>query len=231
VLAEITHTARSGSHLFLFCFGGRLVHQGLAALLAWRLSRQAPRTFAISVNDYALELHSASRCDFAAALQDPALFSTDELDAHALAAVNAAELGRRRFRRIARVAGLVFEGWPGARKSARQIQTSAALLYDVLARHEPDNLLLTQARQEVLDTHFDAVRLTALMERLNRAGFEVLESTRPSPMAFPLVLDRVEARMSSESARQRVERLRAQWVEAMQPVFAAAADGAAPEQT
>lgn len=230
VLAEICHTARSGSHLFLFCFGGRLAHQGLASLLAWRLSREAPLTFAVSVNDYALELHCPTRCDFAAALQDPALFSTEGLDAHALGAVNAAELGRRRFRRIARVAGLVFEGWPAARKTARQLQTSAGLLYDVLARHEPDNLLLEQARREVLDAYFDAERLTGVLERINRDGLEVVESARPSPMAFPLVLDRVEARVSSESARQRLERMRARWTEAMQPAFDAAADGAAADR-
>ena len=59
LLAE-TLRSREGWHLFLYPFAGRQVHLGLASLLAWRVSQQQPLTFSIAVNDYGLELLSAT---------------------------------------------------------------------------------------------------------------------------------------------------------------------------
>jgi Lhr-like helicases len=77
------------------------------------------------------------------------------LPAHLLhdipASLNAAELARRQFREIARVAGLIFQGYPGVNKSVKQVQASSELLYDVFARYDPHNLLLFQAHREVLE--------------------------------------------------------------------------------
>ncbi len=211
VLAEVCRT-REGEHLFLFPFAGRLAHEGLAALLAFRLGRRRAATFALSANDYGLELLAAGACDFVAALADPTLWSGESLDDDALRAVNAAELSRRQFREVARVAGLVHEGFGRHRKGARQLQTSAGLLHDVFARHEPGHLLLSQARDEVLQRHFDRDRLAAVLARVERDGLEVVTTARPSPLAFPLALERVEARVSSETARQRLERMKQRWL-------------------
>jgi len=215
LLAEICRTPRDGCQLFLFTFAGQAANRLLAPLLAWRLSRDRAITFALTTNDYALELHTPEDFDFAAALETPTLFSDQALEDHIPAAVNAAELGRRQFRRVARIAGLLHEGLPGARKGARQLQTSAGLLYDVFARYEPDNLLLAQAQREVLETHFDLPRIRTLLSRLDRARLEIVRKARPSPMAFPLSLERVSARLSTESARQRLARLQQQWTRAM----------------
>ncbi len=203
--------SREGSHLFLFPFAGRQAHEGLAALLAHRLASRTPVTLALSVNELGLELHAPGGFDLASQLDD-GLFSVHDLTEDMLAAVNAAELTRRHFREIARVSGLVFEGWPWDRKSTRQIQTSAGLLHDVFVRWEPDNLLLEQSRQEVLERHFDQRRLAHALERIAR-GIDLHRTERFSPLAFPLVVDRVEARVSSESARQRIERMKARWAE------------------
>ena len=104
-------------------------------------------------------------------------------------------------------------GFGRFRKGARQLQTSAGLLYDVFAEHEPDHLLLTQARREVLQRHFDRDRLAVVLERIQREGLEVVRTAQPSPLAFPLLLDRVEARISTESELRRVERIKARWLE------------------
>ena len=49
---------RDGFHLFVYPFEGRLVHEAMAALLAFRLSRIKPITFSIAMNDYGFELLS-----------------------------------------------------------------------------------------------------------------------------------------------------------------------------
>ena len=210
LLAELVQT-QEGDHLFLFTFAGQLANEGLASLLAWRLSRSAAVTFSMSANDYGIELLASGGFDFERALQREGLFSLKQVDGHALQAVNAAELARRQFREIARIAGLVIQGFGRHRKGARQLQTSAGLVHDVFERYEPDHPLLEQARAEVLDRCFDRRRLRAVLEEHARTGIEIVRPSQPSPLAFPLLLERVEARISTESMRARVERMKKRW--------------------
>ncbi len=49
---------RDGYHLFVYPFEGRLVHEAMAAILAWRISRITPITFSFAMNDYGFELLS-----------------------------------------------------------------------------------------------------------------------------------------------------------------------------
>ena len=68
-------------------------------------------------------------------------------------------MARRQFRDIARIAGLVFQGYPGARKMERQLQASSGLIFDVLREYDPSNLLLDQARREVFELQLEETRL------------------------------------------------------------------------
>ncbi|MBA6067853.1 ligase-associated DNA damage response DEXH box helicase [Pseudomonas mosselii] len=212
LLAE-TLKSREGWHLFLYPFAGRSVHLGLASLLAWRLARNVPLSFSIAVNDYGLELLCASAIDYAEALT-PALFASDDLLPEVLASLNAGELARRRFREIARVAGLVFTGYPGAPKSARQLQASSGLYFDVFRQHDPDNLLLTQAHQEVLSQELDVTRLDQTLQRLRGLRLLVRPLRRATPFAFPLLVERFREGLSSEKLADRIQRMVAELEEA-----------------
>ncbi|WP_224367745.1 ligase-associated DNA damage response DEXH box helicase [Hyalangium versicolor] len=208
-LAETCET-REGHHLFLYPFEGRLVHEGLAALLALRLTRLRKATFSLSVNDYGIEFLTPHDFPFEEALR-PELFTRERLVEDILESVNLSELARRQFRDIARVAGLVLPGLPGARKSTRQVQASSSLLYDVFLKYDPDNLLLVQARREVLEQHFEQNRLAGTLERLEHSPLELIPVRRPTPLGFPLVVERISASLSNESLLERVERLKERW--------------------
>ncbi len=208
-LAELCET-REGHHLFLYPFEGRLVHEGLAALLALRFTRLRKATFSLSVNDYGIEFLTSDFFPFEEVLR-PALFTREHLVEDILESANLTELARRQFRDVARVAGLILPGLPGARKSTRQVQASASLLYDVFLKYDPDNLLLVQARREVLEQHFEQNRLAATLERLERSPLELLHVRRPTPLAFPLVVERISASLSNESLLERVQRLKERW--------------------
>ena len=213
---KTTVVMRVDGHLFLFPFEGRLVHEGLAALLALRAGRHpgAPATtFSLAASDYGVELLSPEPFPWPEVLASPALFTTAGLAADAAESVNLSQLAKRQFREVARVSGLVFEGHPGRRKTARQVQASSSLLYDVFARFDPDNLLLAQARREVLERHFEASRLAATLERLSAAELLLEETARPTPFAFPLMVERLSARLSAESLLARVERMKKHWVQ------------------
>jgi ATP-dependent Lhr-like helicase len=150
--------SRDGHHLFLFPFEGHLVNEGLGALLAHRVTRSVPLTLSIAVNDYGLEFMSDREIPLAP-FEDLSIFSTDRLLEDILDSVNAAEMGRRQFREIARIAGLVFQGYPGRPKSGGQVQASSGLLYNVFERFEPDNLLLEQSTWEILERQLEFFKL------------------------------------------------------------------------
>lgn len=196
---------REGYHIFIYPFAGRLVHQGLAALLAYRLSQQQPLTFTITVNDYGLELLSAEPPPLTKAL--PALFHTENLLAEIPASLNAAEMAKRQFREVARVAGLVTQGPVWQRKSARQIQATSGLIYDVFAKYEANNLLLKQAEREVLENQLEQSRLVHTMTRIQQSELVVTEPPRATPFCFPLLVARMQARLSSEKLADRVRRM------------------------
>jgi len=204
-------STREGEHLFLFPFEGRLVHEGLASVLAYRLGRQAPTTFSIAVNDYGFELLAPRNYPFAD-LFSTDLFCRENLTDDFLSAINLSELARRQFREIARIAGLISQNHPGREKSSRQLQASSSLLFDVFLRYDPDNLLVEQARREVFEQYFQRTRLFEVLDRLTRTPNLWKTPSHPTPLAFPLVVERISARtLSLETLEKRIERMVESW--------------------
>ena len=206
LLVEQWHS-REGHHLFVYPFAGRQVHLGLASLLAWRLSAQRPNTFSISVNDYGFELLAAEDLDLSSVFDQTALASGPGLLADVLASLNSSELARRRFREIARVAGLVFTGYPGAPKSTRQLQASSGLFYDVFRQYDPANRLLGQADAEVLAQELDVRQLQASLHTLQRQRVAAVTLAAPSPFALALMVERFREQLSTEKLADRLARI------------------------
>jgi ATP-dependent Lhr-like helicase len=205
VLVE-TFRSREGHHLYVYPFAGRHVHLGLASLLAWRLARERPNTFSISVNDYGFELVAAGQFDLAPVM-DKSVFSTADLLHDVLASLNSTELAQRRFREIARVAGLVFQGYPGQPKSTRQLQASSGLFFEVFRKYDKGNLLLGQAEREVLSQELEISRLRATLTRLARKKLEHVELRHPSPMSLPLMVERFREQLTTEQLSRRLDRM------------------------
>jgi ATP-dependent Lhr-like helicase len=202
-LVELCGTG-DGSHFFIYPFAGRLVHEGLAVLLALRFARARAATFAVSMNDYGIELMGEPGFPFEELL-GPSLFARDRMAEDLLEAVNLGELSRRQFRDIARVAGLVFQKYPGAERSGRQVQAGAGLIFDVLREFDPHNLLLRQSEREVIERQFEGGRLGSTLDALARGPLRVTRPPRPTPLGLPLVADRLGTTLSTESVLARLE--------------------------
>lgn len=205
-----TCSTREGEHLYGFPLEGRFVHQGLGLLWSYRFAQQQPATFTISVNDYGFELLGPRGYPYRD-LFSSQFFALDSLEADLAAGLNLSELTQRQFRSIAQVAGLVFPGYPGARKTGSQLQVSSSLLYQVFSKYEPDNLLLVQARREVMAQQLESPRLAQTLARLDSRSVVWQPTPRPSPLAFLLLVERLSSRLSNESLRDRIERLKQQW--------------------
>lgn len=201
---------RDGQHLYVFPYEGRFVHEGLGFLWGYRFAQLKPATFTISVNDYGFEILGPKDYPYQA-LFSADFFAADHLESDIKASLNLSELTQRKFRGIAQVAGLVFKGYPGSRKTASQLQVSASLLYEVFSKYEPDNLLLQQAEREVLQDQLELHRLAKTLDRLKALTLVWQQTKRPSPFAFPLLVERLSARMSNESLLDRIERMKQQW--------------------
>ena len=208
LLIETCRT-REGTHLYAYPFEGRFVHEGIGFLWASRLTQLERGTITVSVNDYGFELLAPKTYPMAELLEDHSdlLLNTDHLERDLEAALNLSELQRRRFRAIAQVAGLMHRGFPGSGKSTGQLQISASLLFDVFERYEPQNRLLLQARREVLDEQLELSRLEAALQRAAQQEWLHVATPRPGPLAFPLLVERLNNRMSNETVLERIQRM------------------------
>jgi len=219
LLIEELHS-KEGHHLFVYPFEGRTVHIGLASLLAWRASRHKPGTFSIAMNDYGFELLSAEPVNWSewisGNLAQAPLFSTDNLFDDVLACLNASELAQRRFREIARIAGLVFQGYPGAGKSAKQLQASSGLFFEVFKKHDEHNLLLGQAQREALEQELELNRMEGALQAIQSKTLVFKHIERPTPFAFPLLIERLRETVSTEKLSDRVARMVAELEKAAQ---------------
>jgi ATP-dependent Lhr-like helicase len=200
------YKSKEGYHLFFYPFEGYLVHEGLAALLGYRISNITPISFSISINDYGFELLSDQPIPLTEALENN-LFGSVNLIDDILASLNSSEMAKRQFREIARIAGLVIQGFPGQEKTAKQIQASSSLFFEVFKKYDPDNLFLKQATREVLDRQLESERLKAALNRLAENKLKIVELENPSPLAFPIMVNRLRANISSEKLADRVKRM------------------------
>ena len=197
---------RSGSQVFLFPFEGRLVHEGMASLLAYRLTRQQPTTLSMACNDHGIVLQSPHPIAIEKAISE-GLFSTDQLEDDICQSMNANAMAKRQFRQIARVSGLIQAGPPGQRKSTSYVQASSNLFFDLFCEYDPTNLLLEQCRREVLEQQFEWTRLDRVLKRLQQATIRLTYPTRVTPFAFSLMVDKLRERVSSETLSQRIARM------------------------
>ncbi|MEM6998992.1 MAG: ligase-associated DNA damage response DEXH box helicase [Pseudomonadota bacterium] len=202
-----TIKTREGYHLYCYPFAGRLAHEGLAALIAWRYSKLVSATCTTSTNDYGLELLSNKPipADEKTLL---ALLSPENVTADLLNGINESEMSRRQFRDIARISGLVFQGFPGSGKSTRQIQASSGLIYDVLQKYDSNNKLLSQSLHEVLEHQIEQHRLLECLHQIQEQTLELRHPERLTPFAFPIWAERLRAQIiSSEKWQERVKRM------------------------
>ncbi len=200
---------KDGFHLFVYPFEGRLVHEAMAAILAWRISKIMPITFSFAMNDYGFELLS----DQPIPLDDSnvyELFSEENLFADIQRSVNSTEMAKRKFRDIAVIGGLIFQGMPGEKQKARHLQSSASLLFKVFAEYEPNNILLRQAYNEVFEQQMEEARLRDMLQRIQKSKIVITWPQQLTPFCFPLKVDSMRENMSSEKLEDRIKKMQQQ---------------------
>lgn len=208
LLVEYIRT-RHGYHLFVYPFEGKLVHEGMAAVVAYRLSRIRKATFSIASNEYGFELLCDDPLPLDEALE-AGLFSTDRLFDDIRDGINIREMARRKFRDIAGIAGLVFQGYPGKPMKTKHLQANSGLFFSVFEEYDPGNLLLRQAYDEVYDFQLEASRMLHAFKRISTHRIVVQRPSQLTPFAFPVFAESFRERYSNEDWQARLEKLRNQ---------------------
>lgn len=207
LLIEQLDTAE-GFHTFVYPLEGRLVHEGLATLLAFRLGRTSPNSFSISCSDLGFELLGTKPAVLTES-EWREMLSLDRLTEDLLECLNASELAKRQFREIARVAGLLTPSLPGRPSSTKQAQASSELFFDVFAQFDPHNMLLDQAKREVLQRQLQVERLGTALRAIRDGQVVVTTPPQLTPLAFPLWADRLREQLTTEQWEVRVQRMAA----------------------
>nr|WP_294948487.1 ligase-associated DNA damage response DEXH box helicase [uncultured Mucilaginibacter sp.] len=200
--------SKEGHHLLFYPFEGRLVHEGMASLLAFRISKIKPASFSIAMNDYGFELLTDEDIPIEQALEDADFFSINNLIEDIQNSLNANEMARRRFRDIAHIGGLVFTGYPGQPVKNKHLQASTSLLFEVFNEYEPDNLLVRQAYNEALAFQLEEFRLRAALQRIQTQSIVLKTIERPTPFAFPILVDSLgRERLTTETMEERIAKM------------------------
>ncbi len=202
--------SNEGYHVVMYPFEGRNVHEGLGALVAYRIAKIIPITFSIAMNDYGFELLSDQPIPIFEAVETNVL-GMEHLSIDIYASINATEMARRKFRDIAAISGLVFKGMPGKRMKDKHLQSSSQLFFNVFHEYESDNLLLLQAFEEVMDFQLEEARLRQALERIAQQKIVITQPAKPTPFAFPIMVDRTREKLSTEKLEDRIKKMKMEY--------------------
>ena len=201
-----TFKTREGYHSLFYPFEGRFVHEAMSSLLAYRISLLSPITFSLAYNDYGFELLSDQFLDIQTIL-DNNLFTDEYLYDDLYKSLNSTELARRKFRDIAVISGMVFQGYPNIAVKTKHLQSNSQLLFDVFRDYEPDNLLYLQAYRETFEHQLEEGRLRKALERINSQEIVWKQCEKATPFSFPIITDRLREKLSSEKLADRIKRM------------------------
>lgn len=209
LLVEYCKT-RYGHHLFVYPFEGKLVHDGMASILAYRIGQYQKISFSIASNDYGFEL--LAKEDFLENIADlHSLFSSKELMTHIRFGVNIKEMAKRIFRDIAQVSGLIFTGYPGKTMRSKHLQANSSLFFNVFEDNEPDHLLYRQAYDEVYDFQLEIERMQRTFARIETQEIIIKKLEKLSPFSFPILSESFRAKYSNEEWQDRLDKLKKDW--------------------
>ena len=195
-----------GFHLLIYPFEGRLVHEGIAALIAKRISYSQAISFSIAMNDYGFELLSDQKIDVEKIINHD-LFDINNLASDIQASINAVEMARRRFRDNSRISGLIFQGFHGKQKKDRHLQASSQLIFDVFKAYDDENILYQQTYDEVMSFQLEEARLRKVLERIKGQKIVIQKPAKATPFAFPIIVDRLREKLTSEKLEDRVRKM------------------------
>jgi ATP-dependent Lhr-like helicase len=170
-------------NMVVYGFAGVNAHRTLGLILTQRMEAAGLNPLGFVVTDYALMIWGLTPVTDIAPLFDPENVR-DGLETW----LQGNAVMKRTFRMAATVAGLIERNTRSGRKSGRQATFSSDILYDTLAKYDPNHLMLRITREEAMRGLVDFGRVEDLLQR-TKGRVDHVALTRVTPLAAPLFLE------------------------------------------
>ena len=204
--------AQDRIHYFFHTLLGRAANDTLARVITVRLSRQHGGNAIVTADDYGFVL-TVTAAQKLSESDLPALLEPEGFDGDLDQALNASDLLQHHFRNAAQTGLMIYRNYFGEAKALRKVQWSSEVLFKVLIQHEPDHVLLREARRDTLHTYLDRDLALAFLQRLHREALPIRLRLVPRvpPLSFGMYATRLKETLMVEDPHESLERLCHQW--------------------
>lgn len=209
-LRSTTRAAGPARHYFFHCLIGRAANDALARVVALRLGRLRGGNAVATPDDYGFVL-TVGREQAVTAADLPALLAPAGFAAELDAALAQSELLKYHFRNAAQTGLMVYRNFFGEQKPARKLQWSAEVIFNVLARHEPDHVLLREARREARHAFLDAAGAEVFLRGAAALPRRLRRVPVVPPLSFALYATKIREALRVEDPQETLERLYRHW--------------------
>jgi hypothetical protein len=218
-------------HYFFHTLLGRAANDTLARVATVRLTRLHGGNAVVTGDDYGFVLtvtpeQKLSDADF------PVLLDPEGFDADLDQALRASDLLQHHFRNAAQTGLMIYRNYFGEAKALRKVQWSSEVLFNVLIQHEPDHVLLREARRDTLHTYLDRDLAVEYLQRRHREQLPIRRHTvlRVPPLSFGMYATRLKETLMVEDPHESLERLCHEWWRQLEADPATAAASLQPSE-
>ncbi len=171
-------------HICAYGFAGRNAMQTLGMLMTQRMEELSLHPLGFVATDYATLIWGLDPVD------DPApLFDASNMRDDFETWLSGNAVMKKTFRGAATIAGLIERNLPQSRKTGRQATFSSDILYDTLAKYDPDHLMLRITREEAMRGLVDFGRIEEMLAR-TAGRIDHVRLDRITPLSLPMLLQR-----------------------------------------
>jgi ATP-dependent Lhr-like helicase len=203
-------------HFFFHSLIGRAANDALSRVVGLRLGRLRGGNPVATADDYGFVLSVAENIritpDEARHLLQPADFSPDLEEV-----LRRSDLLKYHFRNAAQTGLMVYRNHFDQQKSARKLQWSAEVIFNVLLQHEPNHVLLREARRDAGHAFLDVDRALNFLTDFSQHARPIHWRTvdRVPPLSFGMYATRIREALLVEDPRETLERLHHHWWQAL----------------
>ena len=210
--AERSGVVAPTRHYFFHSLIGRAANDALSRVVGLRLSRGRGGNAVATTDDYGFVLTVADDQSLTAT-DLPALLSPEGFEADLAEALGRSDLLKYHFRSAAQTGLMVYRNHFNEQKSVRKLQWSTEVIFNVLVQHEPDHVLLREARRDAEHSFLDAARAGAYLRDLHAAQrpIRLRVVDRVPPFSFGMYATRIKEALLVEDPRETLERLYHHW--------------------
>ncbi len=207
---ETARASQPARHYFFHALIGRAANDALARVIAARLGMAGGGNVVVTPDDYGFVLTVAADYEVPEAgmraLLAPADFAED-----LARSLERSALLKHHFRNAAQTGLMVYRNHFGDRKPVRKVQFSVEVIFNVLVEHEPDHVLMREARRDAMHTHLDLPGALAFAERSASMPIRFRRVDQVPPLSFSLYATRIREALMVEDPREALERLYHHW--------------------